>query len=57
MDSMEQHCATALSALATDDEAQAADEGEVGANTLGNGVEAMVVVDHQVLTATLDLYV
>ena len=28
---------TGLSALATDDEAQAADEGEVGANSLGNG--------------------
>ena len=47
----------ALSGLATDDEAQAADEGEVGANTLGNGSVEAMVVDHQVLTATLDLYV
>ena len=30
---------TALIGLATDDEAQAADEGEVGASTLGNGGE------------------
>jgi hypothetical protein len=30
---------TALSGLATDDEAQTVDEGEVGASTLGNGGE------------------
>ena len=43
-----------LGALATESQA---DEGEVGASTLGNGGGSDGVVDHQVLTVTLDLSV
>ena len=47
---------TALRGLATD-EAQAADEGEVGASSFGSGSGGSDGGDHQVLTMTLDLFV
>ena len=47
---------TGLSGLATDEAQASADEGEVGANSVGSD-GGTTVVDHQVLTATLDLYV